>query len=73
MSLDLFLKYLKSQMFHSCHYIGSNAIAKFKKGEDWHKIFGPIFIYLNSASDGTSPSCLWENAKLQVCGDGYMT
>ncbi|RZR93858.1 hypothetical protein BHM03_00022420, partial [Ensete ventricosum] len=35
-------------------------------GEYWKKVFGPVFIYLNSASEKSAPMLLWEDAKKQV-------
>lgn len=34
--------------------------------EPWKKVFGPVFIYLNSAADGDDPLWLWEDAKIKV-------
>jgi len=53
-------------MFLSSHYAGQDLDPKFRGGEPWKKVFGPIFIYLNSASDGDDPLWLWEDAKIQV-------
>lgn len=39
---------------------------KFKAGEAWKKVFGPVFIYVNSPYDGDDPIKLWDDAKLQV-------
>ena len=39
---------------------------KFKPNEPWKKVYGPIFVYLNSLSNGESPILLWEDAKKQV-------
>jgi rhamnogalacturonan endolyase len=55
-----------NQVFHSTHYSGTDLIMKFGANEAWKKVFGPIFIYLNSMSDGLSPIRLWEDAKQQV-------
>ncbi|KAL7254869.1 hypothetical protein ACSBR1_009090 [Camellia fascicularis] len=38
---------------------------KFKAGEQWKKVFGPVFMYLNSASNNQK-SALWQNAKSQM-------
>lgn len=38
----------------------------FKEGEAWKKVFGPVFIYLNSFSKGVDPLLLWHEAKNQV-------
>lgn len=54
-------------MFVSTHYGGEDLVIKFGKGEAWKKVFGPVFIYLNSTSDGTNAaSLLWGDAKTQV-------
>lgn len=54
-------------MFLSAHYGGEDLVLKLKPDEAWKKVFGPIFIYLNSVSDGEDPFSLWEDAKKQVC------
>ena len=55
------------QVFLSCHYAGKDLMVQLEKGEPWKKVFGPIPIYLNSASSNhNSHSLLWENAKQQV-------
>ncbi|KAF5960453.1 hypothetical protein HYC85_001662 [Camellia sinensis] len=51
-------------MFVSTHYAGEDVGMKFKVGEQWKKVFGPVFIYLNSASNNQK-SALWQNAKSQ--------
>ncbi|MED6216757.1 hypothetical protein PIB30_010788 [Stylosanthes scabra] len=57
-------------VFLSAHYSGEDLVPKFKEGEAWKKVFGPIFIYLNSPNDDTSDDdphkMLWEDAKLQM-------
>ncbi|WOL18376.1 putative rhamnogalacturonate lyase B isoform X1 [Canna indica] len=53
-------------MFFSAHYAGVDLVPKFRNGEYWKKVFGPVFIYLNSATDGTDPQLLWDDAKLQT-------
>lgn len=60
---------IKLQMFASTHYAGKETGMKFKEGEAWKKVFGPVSIYLNSLSsraDSTLPLPLWDNAKQQV-------
>ncbi|CAL5368340.1 unnamed protein product [Camellia sinensis] len=52
-------------MFVSTHYAGEDVGMKFKAGEQWKKVFGPVFIYLNSASNNQK-SALWQNAKSQM-------
>lgn len=53
-------------MFLSCHYAGQDLLPRFRAGEPWKKVFGPVFIYLNSAPRGDDPFWLWEDAKIQV-------
>lgn len=54
------------QMFMSTHYIGVPQDATFTHGETWKKVFGPVFIYLNSVSDKSNVYSLWNDAKQQV-------
>ncbi|XP_062116129.1 probable rhamnogalacturonate lyase B isoform X3 [Humulus lupulus] len=53
-------------MFLSAHYAGQDLVPKFRGGEPWKKVFGPVFIYLNSARIGDDPFWLWEDAKIQM-------
>ncbi|KAG6648678.1 hypothetical protein I3843_07G160200 [Carya illinoinensis] len=53
-------------IFHSVHYSGEDLILKFGPNEPWKKVFGPVFIYLNSLTDGDDPLLLWEDAKQQM-------
>ncbi|KAL2537903.1 Rhamnogalacturonate lyase family protein [Forsythia ovata] len=53
-------------MFISAHYAGIDLVPKFGDGEPWKKVFGPVFIYLNSAMEGDDSLSLWEDAKKQV-------
>ncbi|XP_020530602.1 probable rhamnogalacturonate lyase B isoform X1 [Amborella trichopoda] len=53
-------------MFQSAHYAGDNLVPKFQNEEPWKKVFGPVFIYLNSALTGQDCSVLWEDAKEQM-------
>ncbi|RRT53377.1 hypothetical protein B296_00049904 [Ensete ventricosum] len=53
-------------MFLSAHYSGEDLVPKFRNGEYWKKVFGPVFIYLNSTMDGTDPQLLWDDAKRQT-------
>lgn len=55
-------------MFVSTHYAGKKAGIELKEGETWKKVFGPVFVYLNSAPSSTnnSISTLWNDAKQQV-------
>ncbi|KAK6116097.1 hypothetical protein DH2020_008366 [Rehmannia glutinosa] len=52
-------------MFVSAHYGGEDLVVKFGEGEAWKKVFGPVFVYLNSAAQGDNPFLLWEDAKQQ--------
>ncbi|KAL7617886.1 hypothetical protein Lser_V15G00035 [Lactuca serriola] len=53
-------------VFASTHYGGSDMVIKFSQGESWKKVFGPIFIYLNTVSDEEDPLTLWDDAKNQM-------
>ncbi|KAK9110774.1 hypothetical protein Sjap_018834 [Stephania japonica] len=54
-------------MFLSAHYGGDDVKLRFEEGEPWKKVFGPVFAYLNSASDAEDPyTALWEDAKQQM-------
>ena len=53
-------------MFVSAHYGGVELSLQFKSGEPWKKVFGPVFIYLNSVSDRDKALSLWDEAKEQV-------
>ncbi|XP_024533891.1 probable rhamnogalacturonate lyase B [Selaginella moellendorffii] len=51
-------------VFLGSHYGGITLCPKFRDGEAWKKVFGPVFVYLNSSS--TDHRSLWEDAKLQA-------
>ncbi|KAM3682554.1 hypothetical protein ACJW31_12G080500 [Castanea mollissima] len=53
-------------MFLSAHYAGEDLVLKLNPDEPWKKVFGPIFMYLNSVTDGNDPLYLWEDAKNQM-------
>ncbi|XVF64926.1 hypothetical protein PTKIN_Ptkin09bG0205800 [Pterospermum kingtungense] len=53
-------------MFLSAHYVGEEMVLKFQRGEPWKKVFGPVFIYLNTLIDNDDPYWLWEDAKQQM-------
>ncbi|KAA8538200.1 hypothetical protein F0562_027808 [Nyssa sinensis] len=53
-------------MFLSAHYTGDDLVPKFGQGEPWKKVFGPVFIYLNSVMNGDDQFTLWEDAKGQM-------
>lgn len=55
------------QMFLSAHYSGEDLVPKFAAGEQWKKVFGPVYMYVNSEYEGNDPLIsLWEDAKIQV-------
>ncbi|KAK7858545.1 rhamnogalacturonate lyase [Quercus suber] len=45
---------------------GEDLVLKLSPDEPWKKVFGPIFMYLNSVTDGDDPLHLWEDAKNQM-------
>ncbi|XP_060963308.1 probable rhamnogalacturonate lyase B [Cannabis sativa] len=53
-------------MFLSAHYAGEDMVLKFQSNEPWKKVFGPVFIYLNSLPNGTDTLHLWDDAKIQM-------
>nr|POF25716.1 rhamnogalacturonate lyase [Quercus suber] len=53
-------------MFLSAHYSGEDLVPKFEAGEQWKKVFGPVFMYVNSVYVGDDPLQLWEDAKTQM-------
>ena len=60
-----------NQIFHSTHYSGEDLMLKFGQNEAWKKVYGPVFIYLNSLleeeeEEGDPLQLLWEDAKEQV-------
>ncbi|CAJ1973980.1 unnamed protein product [Sphenostylis stenocarpa] len=56
-------------MFLSSHYAGQDLVPKIRGGESWKKVFGPVYIYLNSAAVGDDPLWLWEDAKIQTMNE----
>ncbi|PWA88051.1 rhamnogalacturonate lyase family protein [Artemisia annua] len=53
-------------MFFSTHYAGTDLGMEFRDGEPWKKVFGPVFIYLNSVASAESPTWLWADAKEEM-------
>ncbi|KAJ8451743.1 hypothetical protein Cgig2_007226 [Carnegiea gigantea] len=53
-------------MFHSTHYAGYDVTMSFQEGEPWKKVFGPFFVYLNSAPKSKGFGALWDGAKHQM-------
>lgn len=51
---------------HSTHYAGADVTIKIGPNEPWKKVYGPVFAYVNSLSDGRDPLSLWKDAKKQV-------
>ncbi|XP_029127788.1 probable rhamnogalacturonate lyase C isoform X2 [Cajanus cajan] len=52
-------------MYTSTHYGGKDVTMTFKEGETHKKVFGPIFVYLNSASLKEQFRTLWPDAVRQ--------
>ncbi|XP_072976467.1 uncharacterized protein [Typha angustifolia] len=50
-------------MFLGDHYIGNEMHIRLKDGEYWKKVYGPVFIYLNSAAVERDA---WQDAKAQM-------
>lgn len=50
-------------MFMSTHYGGQDFVTQFVSGEQWKKVFGPVFIYLNSVADKNDTLSLWDDVK----------
>ncbi|XP_024026671.1 probable rhamnogalacturonate lyase B [Morus notabilis] len=55
-------------MFLSAHYAGEDMVLKIQPNEPWKKVFGPVFIYVNSVPDGSDQfrAQLWDDAKMQM-------
>ncbi|KAJ4963099.1 hypothetical protein NE237_023038 [Protea cynaroides] len=53
-------------MFVSLHYSGQDLSMTIRDGEHWKKVFGPSFIYLNSAPAEGHVTKLWDDAKQQL-------
>lgn len=53
-------------MFMSTHYAGEDLNIEFQEGEPWKKVYGPIFVYLNSVKSKIETQNLWPDAKKQV-------
>lgn len=41
---------------------------RFECGEPWKKVYGPVFIYLNSTAARDDSLFLWDDAKIKVRG-----
>ncbi|KAI3832432.1 hypothetical protein MKX03_020666 [Papaver bracteatum] len=53
-------------VFFSSHYMGQDKIPMFGNGEPWKKVYGPVFLYLNTDPHCTNESALWDEAKEQL-------
>ncbi|CAK8561778.1 unnamed protein product [Lathyrus sativus] len=53
-------------MFVSTHYAGKEVTMAFKEGETYKKVFGPVFVYLNTDSSKNGNSNLWSDAVQQL-------
>ncbi|KAI3955241.1 hypothetical protein MKW98_020874 [Papaver atlanticum] len=53
-------------VFLSSHYMGQDKIPMFGNGEPWKKVYGPVFLYLNTAPHCTNESVLWDDANEQI-------
>ncbi|CAJ2647305.1 unnamed protein product [Trifolium pratense] len=56
-------------MFVSTHYAGKTVAIELKEGEAYKKVFGPIFIYLNSAPSKDKFKSLWTDAKQKLANE----
>ncbi|KAI5419354.1 probable rhamnogalacturonate lyase B [Lathyrus oleraceus] len=53
-------------MFVSTHYAGKEVTMAFEDGESYKKVFGPVFVYLNTDSSENDNSTLWSDAVQQL-------
>ncbi|KAJ8765523.1 hypothetical protein K2173_014645 [Erythroxylum novogranatense] len=53
-------------MFTSTHYTGKDLRTDYRNGQHWKKVFGPVFVYLNSIPPTENPLSLWRDAKKQM-------
>ncbi|KAJ4840417.1 hypothetical protein Tsubulata_009253, partial [Turnera subulata] len=53
-------------MFTSTHYTGKGLDTGYHDGKPWKKVFGPVFVYLNSISHDQNQLALWKDAKEQT-------
>ncbi|KAH1154619.1 hypothetical protein AAZX31_18G137800 [Glycine max] len=52
-------------MFVSTHYAGKEVTMAFQEGEIYKKVFGPVFAYVNNASNEDDTLSLWSDAVQQ--------
>ncbi|KAI3869456.1 hypothetical protein MKX03_031712 [Papaver bracteatum] len=55
-------------IFFSSHYTREELSPKFQNGEPWKKVFGPVFVYVNSVPETEKDlyRALWVDAKAQL-------
>ncbi|CAJ2636318.1 unnamed protein product [Trifolium pratense] len=53
-------------MFVSTHYAGKEVTMAFQDGETYKKVFGPVFVYLNTDSKENDKLSLWSDAVQQL-------
>ncbi|KAK7407178.1 hypothetical protein VNO78_08875 [Psophocarpus tetragonolobus] len=56
-------------MFVSTHYAGKEVAMIFGEGETYKKVFGPIFVYLNSIPNKAQFRSLWSDAVEQLSNE----
>ncbi|XP_054808091.1 probable rhamnogalacturonate lyase B isoform X2 [Prosopis cineraria] len=56
-------------MFMSMHFGGKDLAMEFREGETYKKVFGPVFVYLNSISSNVSTQTLWRDAVQQMSNE----
>ena len=52
--------------FHTIHYAGEDMRQEVRDGEPWKKVYGPVFVCLNSVPESGDPNSLCADAKHQV-------
>ncbi|KAI9111331.1 hypothetical protein K1719_017021 [Acacia pycnantha] len=53
-------------MYMSIHLAGKDLVMEFQEGETYKKVFGPVFMYLNSISSDVNTQTLWQDAVQQT-------
>ncbi|KAG4992166.1 hypothetical protein JHK87_025623 [Glycine soja] len=56
-------------MFVSTHYAGKEVTMAFGEGETYKKVFGPVFVYLNSVPNKSQFRSLWSDAVEQLSNE----
>ncbi|KAL3036638.1 hypothetical protein AAZX31_01G020700 [Glycine max] len=56
-------------MFVSTHYAGKEVAMVFGEGETYKKVFGPVFVYLNSVPNKSQFRSLWSDAVEQLSNE----